>query len=382
MRNFFKPVNSKHLKPDSSEDEDEDTTLLSNLDGVTKANQAMEYESDTSNDEPMDCEGDENGRWEDEWPGEGGLLNSIDQFDGADGNEESRSQQKRQKLNVPVLMARRTARENRCKILDSALKDIEKHIRSRKTEFVGGSRRLQSYRAQVIESYLWLVVRKNYKGIPASETAAEAFGFAKKWGGRQVRRWVWSWLDSRDLPESDHGCHVKVRSLLEDPAVKAELKTYVRSNKWGVNPVKLQEFTNQSMLPAEAAKYCQTICDKEMPRGLKKYLELELFPRIHMKVGKGISLSTARRWLQREGFKFTLHKQAIYYDGHDRPDVVKDRQERFLPVMAEYKQRLVEYKMDDLTEEISKPLAAGVRKLVLLAHHKSTCTANDGPKAS
>jgi hypothetical protein len=32
----------------------------------------------------------------------------------------------------------------------------------------------------VIESYLWLVVRKNYKGIPALEAAAEAFGFAKK----------------------------------------------------------------------------------------------------------------------------------------------------------------------------------------------------------
>jgi hypothetical protein len=246
MRNFFKLVTSKDLEPDSSEDEDLNTTLLSNLDGVTlEANQAMEYESDTSNDEPMDCEGDENGRWEDERPEEVGL----DSIDGADGNQVSPSQRKRQKLDVPVLVARRTARENMCKILEGALKDIEKHIRSRKTEFVGGSRGLQSYRAQVIESYLRLVVRKKYKGLPASETAAEAFGFAKKWDGRQVRRWVRSWLDNRNLPESDRGCHVKVRSLLEDLAVKTELRTYVRSNKWAVNPVKLQEFTNQSMLP-------------------------------------------------------------------------------------------------------------------------------------
>ena len=48
------------------------------------------------------------------------------------------------------------------------------------------------------------------------------------------------------------------------------------------------------MLLAEATKYCQEICDKEMPQGLKKYMELELFPRIHMKVGKGISVSTER----------------------------------------------------------------------------------------
>ncbi len=313
MRNFFKPVTSKDLEPNSSEDEDLNTTLLSNLDEVTlEANQAMEYESDTSNDdEPMDC--DEDVRWEDEWPEEGGL----DSIDTADGTQSSQSPRKRQKLDIPVLVARRTARENRRKILEGALKDIEKHLRSRKTKLVRGSHGLQSYRAQVIESYLRLVVRKKYKGLDASETAAEAFGFAKKWGGRQVRRWVRSWLNNRDLPESDRGCHVKVKSLLEDPAIKAELRTYVRSNKWAVNPVKLREFTNQSMLPVEAAKYCQTICDQEIPRGLKKYLELELFPRIHMKVGKGISLSTARRWLQREGFKYTLHKKAIYFDGHD-----------------------------------------------------------------
>ena len=81
------------------------------------------------------------------------------------------------------------------------------------------------------------------------------------------------------------------------------------------------------MLPAEAAKYCQEICDKEMPHGLKGYMELELFPHIYMKVGKRISISTAHQWLQAEGFKYTLHKKAIYYDGHDCEDVVKDHQE-------------------------------------------------------
>lgn len=81
-----------------------------------------------------------------------------------------------------------------------ALKDIEKYIRYKTTKFVGGSRGLQSYRAQAIESYLQLVVHNNYKDVPASETSAEAFDFAKKWIGRQIRRWVRTWLDSRDLP--------------------------------------------------------------------------------------------------------------------------------------------------------------------------------------
>jgi hypothetical protein len=54
-----------------------------------------------------------------------------------------------------------------------------------------------------------------------------------------------------------------------------------------------------------STKYCQEICNKEMPQGLKQYMELELFPRIHIKVGMGISVSTG---LQHEGLKFTLHK--------------------------------------------------------------------------
>lgn len=77
-----------------------------------------------------------------------------------------------------------------------------------------------------------------------------------------------------------------------------------------------------------------------------------------------------------------MHKKAIYYDGHDREDVVKDRQERFLPAMAEYRERLVEYKMGCLTEEVMKSIPIGVRRLVLVVHDESTLTANDGPKAS
>jgi len=73
-----------------------------------------------------------------------------------------------------------------------------------------------------------------------------------------------------------------------------------------------------------------------MPQGLKKYMELELFPHIHMKFGKGISLSTACQWLQCKGFKYTVHKKVIYYDGRDHPDVVKHRQEEFLPAMAKH----------------------------------------------
>ena len=68
-----------------------------------------------------------------------------------------------------------------------------------------------------------------------------------------------------------------------------------------MNPAKLVAFTRDELIPTEAKKYAHQIIDKEMPVGLKKYLEVELFLRIHLKIRKGISLSTARQWLHREG---------------------------------------------------------------------------------
>ena len=71
MRNIFKPTTSNDqdvLEPDSSEEEDLDMLSQNDLDGITEANQAMEYDSGTSNDEPMDCEENEDESWGYEQP--------------------------------------------------------------------------------------------------------------------------------------------------------------------------------------------------------------------------------------------------------------------------------------------------------------------------
>lgn len=55
-----------------------------------------------------------------------------------------------------------------------------------------------------------------------------------------------------------------------------------------------------------------------------------------MNVGKGISVSTAHRWLHCEGFQYMEHKKALYYDGHEWLDVVDYQQNYFLPAMADH----------------------------------------------
>lgn len=101
-----------------------------------------------------------------------------------------------------------------------------------------------------------------------------------------------------------------------------------------MNPQKLADFTQQRLLPEVA----------------DRYLEVELFPRIHFKVGRGISLRTARRWLHKEGFRYMLFRKGLYFDGHERPDVVIYRQVDFLPAMAKHHPRLVEYAVGNVGE--------------------------------
>ena len=131
------------------------------------------------------------------------------------------------------------------------------------------------------------------------------------------------YIELRKLPVSHQGHHAKVYLLLSDPDIAAELQAYVCSNKWAMDPLKLNKFTKNKLVLQTADKYLHHLVDNEMPQGLKKYMEVELFPCIHLKAGHGISLVTACCWLHSEGFKYTTHKKGLYFNGHDWPDVVQ-----------------------------------------------------------
>jgi len=243
---------------------------------------------------------------------------------------------KRRKLDVPARTQRMASTAERYNTQAKALEEIEKLLKLKKTEFSGGPHGLQAKRARAIQSHLSLVVRNKRNAIQASKMAAECHGFAAAWGGRQIRGWTRTWISQRALPSSLTGHHAKVFSLLDDPEIAMELRTYMRSNKWAMDAPRLADFSKNRLVPAEAEKYLRSVVQDEMPRGLKRYMELALFPRIHLKVGKGISLATARRWLRREGFRYTSYKKGLYFDGHDRPNVVQYRHDIFLPRMKEY----------------------------------------------
>lgn len=263
------------------------------------------------------------------------------------------------------------------KELEDGLADIERLLQSKKTQFVSGPHGLQAKRARAIQTHLSLMVRNGQKFIDASQRAAEANGFAK-YGACQLHTWTRTWLNSCDLPTSQRSCHTKVYSLLNDPSIAAECRAYLRSHKWSMNPETLAKFTAGKLVGSAAKKYLEQLVNEEMPTGLKKYLELELFPCIHMKVSCGISLSTARCWLHAEGFHYISHKKGLYFDGHDRPDVVDYHQNVFLPFIKSCEHRLVHYKVGDVKHEEDVDPGNYVEcRLVLVSHDETTGQANN-----
>ncbi|KAJ3553136.1 hypothetical protein NP233_g12718 [Leucocoprinus birnbaumii] len=286
---------------------------------------------------------------------------------------------KRQKLAVPAREARRQVRDEKQAKLQSGYDDVEKLIESKRTVFPGGTHGLQATRARAIHSCLNIMLKNGRGFVRASEIASEGQGFSVVHGGQRLRVWVKAWLDHRELPSSRRGCHSKVYSLLDDPEICTELRAYLRSNKWSMNPHKVTLFAQDKLIPEEASKY---LIDDEMPSALTQYLDLELLPRLQIKAKKGVSLRTARRWLHKEGFRYSAHKKAVYYDGHEREDVVDYRQNVFIPQMRAYERRLVKFEVGNVENEVPLNLEPGERPLVLVAQDEMTAQCNDGQQWS
>lgn len=195
--------------------------------------------------------------------------------------------------------------------------------------------------------------------------------------------WTRTWVTNRMLPVSLTGCHAKVYSLLDDPDIVAELCAYICLNKWATNPQKLANFSKNRLIPAEAVKYVHGLIDQEMPHGLKQYMELELFPCIHLNIGKGISVATACWWLHCEGLQYITYKKGLYFNGHDHPDVLQYRQQIFLPKMKEYEPHLIRYVVGNVElEQDIRPANFVECRIVLCAHDKMTVQSNDATQKS
>ncbi|TBU21360.1 hypothetical protein BD311DRAFT_832187 [Dichomitus squalens] len=180
---------------------------------------------------------------------------------------------------IPMHVAAQRAREQ-------ALVEVKKLLNSQKTHLVSGANGLQAYRVRAIQACLHLMVHEGKGLMDASEVAAMGSLFSGKWGARLVRQWTQMWVKTRILPESQRGRHPKIMSVLTHPTVRAAVRTYLRSEKWSQNPVRLKQMMNNELSTEEAREYRHILESEEMPNGLKDFVMTEILPQYHLKPGR------------------------------------------------------------------------------------------------
>ena len=84
------------FEADTSEGPNPELLAEDDLDEMIEASQAMDYDSDTSNDEPIDCEEEDDERWEDERSEEGEPSQQVDDSDES-SEPDAQPRRKRQK---------------------------------------------------------------------------------------------------------------------------------------------------------------------------------------------------------------------------------------------------------------------------------------------
>ncbi|KAK4704019.1 hypothetical protein P7C70_g2193, partial [Phenoliferia sp. Uapishka_3] len=191
-----------------------------------------------------------------------------------------------------------------------------------------------------------------------------------------IRGWAVEYERDGTLPSSRRGAHGKAFSLLNDPAACHAMREHLRQEKWSMDPKTLAKYSQVTMSAAAAEQRARRLVATDMPVGLKRYIEEELFPRFGVKVRGGVSLSTARRWMRREGFTYKRYAKGVYVDGHERADVVKHRQEVFIPTLDKLRHRLVEYEVGNVGVKIIKDHGDEL-PLEIIFHHESTFQAHD-----
>jgi hypothetical protein len=114
------------------------------------------------------------------------------------------------------------------------------------------------------------------------------------------------------------------------------------------------------------------------PRRFQHALNSEILPTIGVMLKKPLCERTARRWLIKLGWRLIRIQKGVYMDGHEWEDVMKYRNEVFLPRVREYEARMTHYVLEgtDL-QPIEPELQAGQKKIIPLFHNESCFHANE-----
>ena len=168
-----------------------------------------------------------------------------------------------------------------------------------------------------MSQFLHLVQDQRLSKLPASELLARSVNRGL-WHARVIHSWASQWLSKGEIFTLYRGRHSKIKSLLLHEDLKLHILQYLRVNKFTLTLHQFIKFVEEEAIPTFGIETKKTICEV-----------------------------TARAWLHHLGWDYKDHSKNIYFDGHERDDVVA-YQNQFLKKMADLRPRIAVYEGEDM----------------------------------
>lgn len=211
-----------------------------------------------------------------------------------------------------------------------------------------GPHPVQNGEIEILQA-LKLFFRRWNMGLSKTKAALDtAYSLGKGCNfSRRIVVWAAQWKEHEEIVLSRRGKHAKARNVLSDNDVYNDIWGWIlEKHKYTITPIILQRHVNNVVLPS-------------------------------MGIARSISEATARRWLGALGWVHSKVKKGLYYDGHERPDVVEYRKE-FLDRMEQLERQMVIVDRNDHTKVVIPVLEHGERPLMFYTHDESIFYANEG----
>ena len=303
-------------------------------------------------------------------------------------------------------MQRDTRESNR-----KAMEDIERLIRL-KTEQIQKYGRVFSpgtdfYRRHCMVKNFLCLQKQHEDGSgktrrEIAETVAATFD-RRQHTAKKLDKWAKEWVLKRVIPESKAGKHKAHLSWLNDEGILCAIQDFTRS-QGECKCCVIWRFLNyhiiigkcKLMIPVALNSYklCQFLSDyiyKNRPdirhscgstQDVQGVIDLTCeHPGRRCGAAK-IKSRTARNWLKKLGYSWKDIKKGIFFDGHERGDVVQYRGQ-FLEDIRKMLPYTVEFNADGTMKIKEYPSDCAVggpnrRPIIIITHDESIFSANDG----
>ncbi len=124
----------------------------------------------------------------------------------------------------------------------------------------------------------------------------------------------------------------------------------------------------------------QQVAGTITPQGFAAAVNGTILPHLDISPRKPLGQRTACRWLYKLGYRHVQFRKGVYMDGHERPDVVKYRNDEFLPRMLELERRMTHFQGPQLIRQPPN-LSEGEKEVITLYHDECCFHAYDFKKS-